>query len=64
MIATTKILDETDRRIIEKVSEGMAYKEIASHLRITIPHIKYRIKIMKKEYRCNSLTSLVLKIKD
>lgn len=62
MIATRKDLDETDHKIIQYIKSGFTYKYIAHHLHFSIDKIKYRIRVMKKEYNCKSLPCLIAKL--
>ena len=62
MIATRKQLDETDKKIIEHLQSGLIYKEISQRIKITVPTIKYRVLVMKKEYNCTTLACLMAKL--
>ena len=59
MIVTRKELDETDKMILRLSAEGKAIKEIAAHLHLSIPTIKYRRSVMKKEFKCSNIANLV-----
>ena len=59
MIVTKKELDETDKKILRLSADGLAIKEIAARLHLSIPTIKYRRSAMKKEFKCSNIVNLV-----
>lgn len=62
MIATRKELDETDHKIIRDIKLGHSYKEIGHRLHITMDKVRYRIRVMKKEFNCRTLPCLISKL--
>lgn len=64
MIATKKELDKTDREIIQHLQNGLIYKEISHRIKITVPTIKYRVLVMKKEFNCTTLACLMAKLSE
>ena len=64
MITTKKELDETDKKIIEHLRNGMIYKEISHRVKLTVPTIKYRVLVMKREFGCTTLACLMAKLSE
>lgn len=64
MITIKRDLDETDKKIIEHLRNGMIYKEISQKVKITVPTIKYRVLVMKKEFGCTTLACLMAKLSE
>jgi DNA-binding CsgD family transcriptional regulator len=54
-----KELDETDKNILERSSQGQTSKQIGYHLNISCHMVSARIREMKKYYDCKSLVELV-----
>jgi DNA-binding NarL/FixJ family response regulator len=60
MKATNKELDELDRKIITLLGEGKPIKDIAWKLGKHHRQIDYRIKVMRRHFRCANNVQLVL----
>ena len=60
MITTKKELDETDKKIIRMVGDGLTVKEIAYKINMNKRAIEYRISCMKLYFGCKSLPQLIL----
>lgn len=54
-----KELDDTDKKIIEHIRSGLTYKEMASKVHLSVPALKYRIRVMKEEYNCKTVPQLI-----
>jgi len=59
MRITGKTLDETDKKILEMISRGKTYKEISKTLYLKFHSLSYRIRQMKKQYKCLSVPQLI-----
>lgn len=64
MIITQKQLDIIDKKIIDLCADGKTYKEISKIVNISTGAVVNRVREMKKYFRCESLTQLVLTIKN
>lgn len=62
MIVTKKELDETDKRILKLIGEGMVYKEIGYEMNLSVRQVDYRVREMKKYYNCKSTAQLLAKL--
>lgn len=52
----------TNTKIIELLAAGYLYKQIAAELNMQTRTVKFRIKAMKKEHGCQTVTQLAVKI--
>jgi DNA-binding CsgD family transcriptional regulator len=59
MISTGKKLDDVDMKILELMSQGYTFKEIAPRVHITMPSVVYRVEEMKKYYGCKNSPHLI-----
>lgn len=64
MITTEKKLDETDKKILNLISEGKTVKEIAWKVGKSSRHIDYRLKVMRKYYQCANIPQLIVKLQN
>lgn len=58
MIPTVKTLDDTDKKIVKLLSDGLTIKEIAYQENIKSRTIAYRIHEMKSYFKCKSTVQL------
>jgi DNA-binding NarL/FixJ family response regulator len=49
-------------KIIELLAAGYLYKQIAAELGMQTRTVKFRIKEMKKQHKCHTVTQLAVKI--
>lgn len=64
MIATKKILDDIDKKILTGIKDGMTAKAIAAKYNINSNTIGARIREMKRYYQCTNLPQLLLTVMD
>jgi DNA-binding NarL/FixJ family response regulator len=55
-------IQESNKKIIELLCAGKVYKEIAADLGMKPRTIRDRIFELKKQYHCNTITQLVVKV--
>jgi DNA-binding NarL/FixJ family response regulator len=52
-------LDETDKNILQKVTEGKTQKQIANDLYCKRTTIENRLRALRKHFKCNSTPQLI-----
>ena len=55
--------DETDKKILKYLSDGVTVKQIAYELNLSSFTVSWRIREMKKYYNCKSIAHLVATLK-
>lgn len=53
-------ITETNAKIIECLSAGKVYKQVAVDTGLKVTTIKKRIKVLKKKLNCNTIAQLVI----
>lgn len=61
-IEKLKYLDETDKKILELITQGKTYKQISFTVGLKFHAIDYRVKQIRKMYNCPSTPALIAKL--
>jgi len=62
-IEKLKYLDETDKKILELITQGKTYKQISFTVGMKSFAVAHRIRVLKKHFRCESVPHIIADIR-
>jgi len=63
-IEKLKYLDETDKKILELITQGKTYKQISFTVGMKSFAVAHRIRVLKKHFRCESVPHLIASLSE